>query len=120
MSTQSFLDKAPFIVLPALSIPSGLGAGVTGFDVGPLNLKAFANGRLRGSVHQDRAGALVIEQGVNASDMDLDFTVVRDTSVGDFQYPFDVIILLPFVRISFVNGGAASSFFRALIQALPI
>lgn len=119
MSSQSFLDKAPFVFLPPIS-SAGLGGGDTGFDVGPLNLEAFVNGRLRGSAHQDKGGTLLIEQGINASDMDLDFTVTRDTSVSDFQYPFDVIIILPFVRISFVNGGAASSFFRARIQALPI
>jgi hypothetical protein len=51
--------------------------------------------------------------------MDLSFTVTRDVTQPDFQWPFDVIVIQPFVRLTFLNGALASSFLRAFVVALP-
>ena len=97
----------------------GLGIGITGFTLGPLNVSGFLGGRFRGNVHQDVEGVLKIEFGESPTNFDLEFDASQDVRHPGFQYPFDVIILQPFARISFVNGAGASAFFRANVQALP-
>ena len=83
-------------------------------------MAGYLNGSLRGNAHQDQAGVLLIEFANDAVTPDLAFTVTQDASQPNFQYPFTVIILQPFVRISFTNGGVASSFFRANVSVLSV
>jgi hypothetical protein len=105
--------------LVKITAGGALGAGALGFSfVTPTS--GFLNGRLRGNAHQDVAGVLLIEFGNSPTVFDLAFTVVQDASQPGFQYPFDVIILQPFVRVSFTNGGAGSTFHRANVEALPV
>ncbi len=100
------------------NLPGGLGIGATQI-AGPIALHSMLNGRLRGNVHQDVVGTLVVEQGIDVTAFDLSFTVVQDATQPDFQYPFDIIILQPFVRITFTNGAGASAFFRGFFDAVP-
>lgn len=90
------------------------------FTFGPFDLSGFLNGTLRGNVHQNVAGTLLVEFAQTcAGPFDLAFTVDRCLIVPNFQYPFLIAILQPVVRISFTNGGAASTFCRAYATALP-
>lgn len=109
-----------------LTQTTGVNNGATATQAGELvnflttvSLRGLLNGRLRGNAHQDVDGDLLIEFGNSATVFDLSFTVTKDGTQPDSQYPFDVIILQPFVRVSFTNGGAAATFFRASVQALP-
>ena len=96
-----------------------VGAAGTAFSfVAPM--QGVLNGRLRGNVHSAQDGTLLIEWGSSPTTFDLAFDVSRDATQADFQFPFDVIVYQPFLRVSFVNGGAASAFVRASIQALPV
>jgi len=117
VSTVSFLDKAPMPFFRQ-NVPAGLAAGAV--RTVTINLAGYQNGRLRGNFHQDVAGTLVVEQGGSQTLMDLSWTVPRDLTQPEFQYPFDIIIIEPFVRITFTNGGAPSTFFRAFVVALPV
>lgn len=117
MSTVSFLDKAPMPFFKE-NVPAGLAAGA--IRTVTIDLSGMQNGRLRGNFHQDVAGTLVVEQGFTQTLMDLSWTVPQDPTQPDFQYPFDIILLEPFVRITFTNGGAVSAFFRAFVVALPV
>jgi hypothetical protein len=94
--------------------------GLTMLSFGPFSVKGFLNGRLRGNAHSDAPGAFTVSWGTSPSSMGLSWVVPQDASQPDNQYPFDIIILQPFVSVSFVNGGAAALFFRANLQALPI
>jgi hypothetical protein len=100
--------------------PLGLLAGQTislTYDV-----SNYINGRVRGNFHQDVAGVLDVFYGNDAVTMDLDFTVpiCAPPQPSPFQYAFDIIIIQPFLRFTFVNGAAPSTFFRAYVSALPI
>jgi hypothetical protein len=111
-----------------LTQTTGINAGATAVQsgemtmlvFGPFSVKGFLNGRLRGSAHQDVAGVCTVTFGLSPASMDLSWVVPQDASQPGFQYPFDIIILQPFVSVTFVNGGGAIAFFRANLQALPI
>lgn len=98
----------------------GLAGLAVGFDTGVQNLSSFLGGKLKGNAHQDQAGVLLIRQGHDAAALDLEFEVVRDLDQPDFQYPFCVAIFQPFVQITFTNGPAASTFFRAFAAVVPL
>lgn len=100
------------------NLPGGLGIGATQI-AGPIAFHGMLNGRLRGNVHQDVAGTLLVEQGIDTTAFDLAFTVTQDLTQPGFQYPFDIIIIQPFIRITFTNGAGASAFFRGYYDALP-
>jgi hypothetical protein len=97
---------------------TGVGAGL-GFTL-TFDVSNYINGRIRGNVHQNVAGTLDVFYGNNATVMDLDFDVPQDLLQPDFQYPFDIIVIQPFLRFTFVNGGAPSSLLSAYITALPV
>ena len=118
MSSFTTLRPIPLVnIAPSIAAPLGIGA--VGFSV-VQSRGGMLNGRLRGNANQDVAGTLLIEFGNVAGLFDLGFVVTQDVTQAGFQYPFDVIILQPFVRISFTNGGAASAFFRANVEVLPV
>jgi hypothetical protein len=94
-------------------------APAAGFTV-TFDVSNYINGRIRGNVHQDVAGTLDVFYGNNAAFMDLDFTVPQDLLQPDFQYPFDIIVIQPFLRVTFVNGAAPSTLLSAYITALPV
>ena len=85
-----------------------------------FDVSNYINGRIRGNFHQDVTGTLDIFFGNDSAVMDLDFPVPQDLNQPEFQWPFDIIVIQPFVRITFVNGAGASSLLRAYITALPI
>ena len=117
---MSFTTLTPIPLVNIAPTPdAGLGIGATGFSI-VQSLRGMLNGRLRGNANQDVAGSLLIEFGNTATLFDLGFVVTQDVTQAGFQYPFDVIILQPFVRISFTNGGGASTFFRANVEVLPV
>lgn len=118
--TTTTISQRPLQLLPQPFSPGGLGGGATGFNTGFVPVASFSNGRLRGNAHQDQTGTLLIEFANEAGNVDLAFTVTQDVSQPDVQYPFDVIVMQPFLRVSFVNGGVASSFFRANVVVLSI
>lgn len=121
MGAKSTIDQRPVQLLPQpFVVAGGLGAGATGFSIGFVNVSSYLNGRLRGNAHQDQVGTMLIEFANDDTNVDLAFTVTQDATQPDVQYPFDVIILQPFVRVSFANGGVASSFFRANAAVLSI
>lgn len=117
MSTASFLDKAPMPFFRE-NVLAGLAAGAVRTET--ISLAGMQNGRIRGNFHQDVAGTLVIEQGFSQTLMDLSWTVPQDPTQPNFQYPFDIITIEPFVRFTFTNGPAPSTFFRAFVVALPV
>ena len=90
-----------------------------GFSV-TYDLSNYINGRIRGNLHQDVVGALDIFFGNDSAVMDLDFSVPQDLLQPDFQYPFDIIVIQPVCRFTFLNGAGASSLLRAYFTALPI
>jgi hypothetical protein len=116
MSTTAAIAKDP---IRWWQIDDPVGLAPAGVVTNTIGLLSFVNGRIRGSFHQDQDGVFTIEQGNNATTMDLNFTVVRDLTQPDFQWPFDVIVIQPFVRLTFTNGPLASSFLRAFVVALP-
>lgn len=135
ISTPSTPDSSAIIGVTGLfadtnvlTQTTGINAGATAtqdgnlvnFTFGPFCVRGFLNGRLRGIAHQDVIGTMLIEFGPTPVNMTTRFEVTQDTDQSDFQYPFDVIVLAPFVRLSFTNGGAAATFFRANAQVLPI
>jgi hypothetical protein len=99
-------------------LATGIGAGIS--VTATFDVSNYINGRIRGNFHQDVDGTLNVLFGNDSSVMDLDFPVPQDVAQPDFQWPFDIIIIQPFVRITFVNGGAPSALLRAYITALPI
>lgn len=119
MTTFVQLGPAPLV---NVNEPAGVGIGATAFTFGPFCMRGFLNGRIRGNAHQDQDGTMLLEWSVTPTGfpVDLSFDVPRDTNQPDFQWPFDVIVLQPYLRVSFTNGGVASSFFRANVEALPI
>jgi hypothetical protein len=117
--SESFVNLPPLRVWSEGFVGLELLAGATNLRTFPLH--NYVNGRLRGNFHQDGGVAtILIEQGSSQGVMDLSFTVTQDVSQPNFQYPFDVIIIQPFVRISYTNGGAPNTFARVDITALPI
>jgi hypothetical protein len=110
--------------LPLFRVMVGdpLAGGLVGAQVATVtfNLTNYINGRVRGNFHQDQAGVLQILYGNDSTTMDLDFVVPQDVAQPNFQYAFDIIVIQPFCQITFTNGGAASSFFRAYVSALPV
>ncbi len=117
----STIDQKPIPLLPIpFSVGGGLGGGATGFNTGFVNVSGYFGGSLRGNAHQDQLGTLLIEFSNDNVNADLAFTVTQDTDQPNIQYPYSVIILQSFVRISFVNGGVASSFFRANAEVLSL
>jgi len=116
----SSIDKSPIQLLAQPFSGGAIGAGATAFDTGWVAVGGYLNGRVRGNAHQDQDGTLTVEFGNVQGTGDLAFDVTLDAAQPDFQWPFDVIILQPFVRISFVNGGVASTFFRANAMVLSI
>lgn len=115
--TAVALSKPAFRFFEA-NLPGGLGGGATQV-AGPIAFHGMLNGRLRGNVHQDVDGTLVVEQGIDVTAFDLAFTVTQDLTQPDFQFPFDIIIIQPFVQITFTNGAGASAFFRGYFDAVP-
>jgi hypothetical protein len=100
------------------ALATGLGAGAVvtvTFDV-----SNYINGRIRGNFFQDEEGTLNVLYGNDAANMDLDFEVPLDTDQPDYNYPFDIIVIQPFVRLTFTNGGVPSSLLHAYVVALPI
>lgn len=97
---------------------AGIGAGVV-VTMGKINLNGMQ--RTRGSVTQDAAGTLVINQYALPTDTTpaASFTVTVDPDQPPFRYTWDVIVIHPYVEITFTNGGAPSTFFRASALALP-
>lgn len=54
--------------------------------------------------------------GVNWSNV----TVINvDPSQSNFQYPFDVEIILPYISVEYTQGAALSTFIYCFAQALP-
>jgi hypothetical protein len=86
---------------------------------GKCNLEGF--NRIRGQAVQDVAGTLVVSFfGVPQGGLLAQYTVPQDLSqVFAFVYAYDIIMLSPYVEITFTNGGAPSTFFRAHNEALP-
>jgi hypothetical protein len=110
------MAKAPLpIILQSLGA-QGPGATSTLLTFG---LHSFLNGRVRGTFHQAVAGTLLIEMGDTQTVFDTTFAVPRDASMPGFAYPFDIILIQPFTRFTFTNGGAPSTFFRSSVVALP-
>lgn len=99
--------------------PAGFGAAEVR-TMGPISIAAFSNGRLRGNVHASSAGVLVVEQGLVRGVADLQWTVAQDTTQPDFQYPFDIFVDLPFLTITWTQGGAPTTFFRAMTTVMPV
>jgi len=114
----SVLDQNPRLIAK-VNVPAGLAGAAVGFTTGWIDVTSVLSGSLRGNAHQDVAGVSLIEFSNDASNVDLSFTVTQDVTQPGFQYPFSVIILQPFARVSFTNGGAASTFFRANVEVQP-
>lgn len=106
------------VSLTQVVLPGGLAGGATGLQL-TYNLSGMINGTVRGVAWQDVAGVLTVEQGFDAATFDNVFTVIQDAAQPNFRYPFSIIVIQPFVRFTFVNGGAPSTFFRADFSALP-
>lgn len=107
--------------MPLLKIndADGLAAGASVQYV--FNVTGYRGGFLRGTFHQDVTGTPLVEFGESASVFDNTFQVSQDTDPPQtpFRFPFSIMIMQPFVRITFTNGGAPSTFFRADVTALP-
>ena len=116
----SVIDQAPIQLLPQPFSAGALAPGATAFSVGYFNVSGYLNGRLRGNAHSNQVGTLLIEFSNDGVNTDLAFVATQDAVQPDVQYPFDVIVLQSFVRVSFVNGGVASTFFRANSAVLSI
>jgi hypothetical protein len=97
---------------------AGIGAAAV-VTMGKINLTGMQ--RTRGSVTQDVAGTLVINQYALPADTvpAASFSVPVDVAQPPFRYTWDVIVIHPYVEITFTNGGAPSTFFRASALALP-
>ena|GEM_PF-2583403 len=105
------------------------GAGAT-VQFGPINVAPFHAGRLRGSVHVDQdaaVGGFVLFQGAKQDYANpafptpsLRFVVTRDVTQPNFQYPFDVIVIQPFIAFTWTQGAAPPTFFRVSVEALPL
>ena len=97
---------------------AGLGIGVIS-TMGKINLEGFQ--RVRGTVYVDQPGTLVVNFYALGTDTvpAATFTVPQDTDQPDYRYSFDIIVLHPYVEISFTQGGVASTIFRGQSQALP-
>lgn len=89
-----------------------------------LLTKARATGlsRVVGNFHADAEAATGFprvqqsEDGINWSITDI---LVRDTGQIDFQYPVDIRIKLPWVRVVWTQGVVGAAFMRAWIQLVP-
>jgi hypothetical protein len=99
---------------------STAGLAPAGIETLTIGLHRYMNGDIRGTVHQDVAGAFIIEMGDTQGVFDTYFNVPQDLTMPNFQYPFNIVIIQPFVRFTFTNGGAPSTYFRASVRALPI
>ena len=112
--------------LPLLRVRAGdpLSVGLAPAQVVTVtfDLSNYINGRVRGNFHQDVAGVLEVLYGNDSTpaNMDLDFVVPQDAAQPNFQYPFDIIVIQPFCQVTFTNGGAPSTFFRAYVTALAV
>lgn len=98
---------------------AGIGAGAV-VTMGKLNLTGF--NRTQGTVAADQTGTLVINQYSQPADTvpAATFTVPFDTAQPNYRYSWAVIILHPYVEITFTNDATPSTFFRASALALPV
>jgi hypothetical protein len=110
------------LTLQRVKVGDPLATGLAPAEVVTVTFEVtnFRNGRIRGNFHQDVAGTLHVRFGNDSTTMDLDFTVPVCPLNPPFQYPFDIIVVQPFVQVEFTNGGAPSTFFRSYVTALPI
>jgi hypothetical protein len=119
MSTLSRLGPLPlFRVRVGDALATGLGNGQA--VTVTYEVSNFINGRVRGNFNQDQAGTLRVRFGNDSTTMDLDFDVPQCPLNPPFQYPFDIVVLQPFVQFEFTNGVVPSTFFRAFMSALPV
>lgn len=97
---------------------AGLSNGVVS-TMGKLNLIGFQ--RVRGNVYVDQPGTLVVNQYAQGGDATpaMTWNVPQDVAQPNYRYAWDIIIIHPYVEITFTQGGVASTVFRAFNQALP-
>ncbi len=95
------------------------------FAAGSILLtKVRASGyhRVKGNFHVSNA-ALVnfprVEQSVDGVNFSLANVIPRDLNQADFQYPFDVEIRLPYVRVRYTHGAVDSTFVFAFVELVP-
>lgn len=101
--------------------PAGIGSGIVR-TAGPLSIASFANGRVRGSVHVSSPGTLLVKQELVRGSGDLEWDVPFDPTQppGTFQYPFDIFNDWPFLTLEWTQGGALTTFFRAMATVMPV
>lgn len=118
MSNQTILASP----MPLWQLDTTLGAGAVVSQ--ELNLRRFLNGRIRGSVESDVAkSTFYIQQGLSRVDLPgLSWDVPQDAAIvgPNLHYPFDVIVIQPYVKLEFTNGAAPATLFRVFVEALPI
>jgi hypothetical protein len=64
---------------------------------------------LQGSVFADQAGTLYVEQSGDMVNWDLQTTITVTASTGE---AINVTVVLPWVRVRYVNGGSDQTIFR--------
>ena len=94
------------------------GAGLT------LLTKVRASGyhRVKGNFHVTTTAAVgfpVVEQSVDGVTFSLANVIPRDLNQPDFQYPFDVEIRLPYVRVTYTQGAVDSASIHAFVELVP-
>ncbi|MCL0079145.1 hypothetical protein M1O56_05750 [Dehalococcoidia bacterium] len=98
---------ATLVVHDSTVVPLGANASCTSCADG-----ALSTGRICGSVFADQAGTLFVEQGPDNVNWDVvdSYAVSANTGVG-----FSIEKVAEYIRVRYVNGGAAQTVFRLFV-----
>lgn len=118
MPTETILGASRRVAILDRRQSTPLAAGTT------LLTKVRAEGyhRIKGNFHVDTApanGFPRVEQSVDGITYSLVNVIPQDLSQPDFQFPFDVVRRLPYVRVRYTQGAVDSSFVYAFVELVP-
>jgi hypothetical protein len=107
--------------MPVWNADEGALAPLAVFNTGTFNLSAFLNGHVRGNLFLPAAGAAftIIQERVPGGG-GLVFPVPIDPVHPNFNYPFLVSILSPFVTFQVTNGANAQANVIGDVTAVPL
>lgn len=98
---------------------AAIGGGAS-FNMPKKNLAGHR--RVIGNFHASNAAAVGfprVRQSADGVNWDLVYVIPQDATQPDFQYPFDLHILLPYVSVEYTHGGAAGTL-SATAATLPL
>lgn len=117
MPTETILGASRRVALLERSAVALAPAGVI---VTKLRVEGYH--RIKGNFHVDNPpanGFPRVEQSVDGITFSLVSILQQDPTQADIQFPFDIQLRLPYVRVRYTQGGVGATFINAWVYVVP-